>query len=363
MTQEPWDDDRIAAAYRQLATRPTPAELADLRVTKRAVRRRARPAIALPALAAAAAVVVVGSLAGVALLHPRTEAGPSGLPVPTVLAPTPLVASPSATSSAAGEPSGLVPIGVTELVALQQGAFDDREIAVHGFLSPFLPLPCPSSPLPLSPLELGCPAEFRWLMAGPQLLTDERGFHDPTGAAVQPRLREASGDTFARGATALPREVIALGHLDDPRWTACPADQQDACRRAFVVDRIVDPAGYAGMGFPEPWSTGEAALQATDVFGHLSELEHTLLVVLSAGAVDGRELATIEPAAAGVEELVAPGTVWRVRILDPAVSGRASTFFVREAWVGQEPKVAWELTPDGPVRREAPGWFVSPSPS
>ena len=258
---------------------------------------------------------------------------------------------------------GLPVRSVADLVALQGGSFDDREIAVRGWLSPFVAVPCPS--FAISPLEIGCPEEFQWLMAAPEELSvrnpDGSGsFNFPSGPGVNPKLDMASDDPSAVRQEAV--EVIAVGHLDDPRASRCPVELRQRCRQRFVVDRIALPTDPPVAGLPQPWATAEDShATLSSVVEHLARIEQRA-TVLSAGSIDGRMMRFYEPTLAAVPDLAEAGPVWLVRIMDPGGSGRSRLFAIREPWLAKEPKIAYELTREGPVRREAPGGPATSSP-
>ena len=56
---------------------------------------------------------------------------------------------------------------VADAIAVRDAGIDDREIAIRGWYTPFYPLrACGrfTDKNPLSPLQMGCPERFLWLM-------------------------------------------------------------------------------------------------------------------------------------------------------------------------------------------------------
>lgn len=215
---------------------------------------------------------------------------------------------------------GLPVISVSDAIAIRDAGVDGQEIAVHGWFSPIGPMSCPYT-LATSPVQPVCPDQYVVLMAEPESLVtrEANGFsgREPTGTAIQIDLDDLDGG-WQPGlpdlGPAQPAEIAVVGHFDDRRSSACPADQLAACRDRFVVDRLdwvngetkptslVDLAPGAGRPFDE----AQAVL----------EVVRPQVTVLSAVHVAGTDLSRIEPTIAGRRGgLVQEKAMWIVRVL------------------------------------------------
>ncbi len=357
-TPPPWDEERIGAAYRALTEVPVPDDLRSITaVTSSTVARRsARPWL----MAAAAAVVLLVGAVGVATIAipggPGPAASASGVPT-----------TPSPSGSSASVPPRLPIIDVAALVALQRGGtFDDRELAVHGYLSPFVALPCPY-PGELPVLVLRCPQGFQFLMQDPEVLqtitSDGSTFHGPAGPSVNPRLLETLGDIPTGVNRTTPAEVIALGHLDDARAGDCGPEQLDECRQAFVIDRLLPAGSPIDLRVPAqvaaPPSATHTAAEVVDATAAATGMPADVLVI--AGFESAEELVRIQPAVTQTSGLEGP--VWLVRLLGADGIGR--TFAVADARIGDPSMATFELGRGSPMIG-VPGTPVetgSPEPS
>ena len=335
-----WDDERIAAAYRDLVAGAVP-EPVRAGVRSASVDERPRGPRWIPLAAAAAVVVLVAGVAGTALWTSR----PNG---------------PGETASPGAAALGIDMVSVDELI--RRGAardLDGREVAVRAFLSVTPPIPCPAPRPDAPPLELRCPETFTWLMAQPEITFDRAAMSGgrPEGPALSFYAREASGRPMHRDQE--PVEVIAIGHYDDLRAALCPAESRETCRRTFVVDRFHPPTEQLALGLPEPWSIPQNAVGTAElVYDHITRIDGTPLVFLAAGAEAGSVMVREEPALASFSALSGDGVVWIAKLLDP--SGFVRTFAVLDGRIAADPLVAYEITAEGLVGRAL---SVGPSPT
>jgi hypothetical protein len=331
-----WDDERLIAAFAARASRArTPDDLVG--VTRATLRARPAPAVPWRVLLAPAAVLVlaIGAIAGgMAVIESQRD--PSGL----------VTASPPV-SWAGREAVGLPVISVQDAIAIRDAGVDDREIAVHGWFSPIAPLECPVTPA-TSPVQPVCPDQYVVLMAEPEsvVTVEENGFSGgrPTGPSIQVDLDDldvAWEPGLPDIGPAPPVEIAVVGHFDDRRSAACPAEVESACRDRLVVDRV-------------DWVNGEA--QPTSLLdldeGHgrsydeaqaVIDLVRPGVTILSAVHVDGNVgLRRIEPAlAARGSSLIQADAVWLVRVL---AAGQFATYLYVDATAD-----LYQLTADRPM--------------
>jgi hypothetical protein len=327
----PWDDERLTAAFAARAARAgTPDDLPS--VTGTALRTRPTSAPAWRRLLAPAAVVIlaVGAVSGVAWLDGRR-----GSNSPTEPSADPS-SSPSPSDSWAGRQAvGLPIISVSDAIAIRDAGIDDREIAVHGWFWPVAPIPC-TLPPPTS-LQPVCLDQYVVLMAEPESLGTggSNGYSGdrPTGPSFQIDLDDLDNAWQPALPASQPVEIAVVGHFDDRGSTSCSAEQQDACRDRFVVDRvdwvngetlptsIVDYLQGTGMPFDE-------AQAIIDV------VRPGVTVLSAAHAIGGFDPRRID------HSNDAPAR-WVVRVLD---QGALTTYMVVDST-----RSIYELTADGPV--------------
>lgn len=251
-TPDPWDDDRLAAAF---TARNAGIELPPALVTETANAVRQRPTRRdapwwrpLP-IAAAAAVVV--SVVGLSLaMSWRTGSSPA----PT--GPSASVPSAAPTDAETERVLGLPVIDVPAALAVRDAGEDDRELAVRGWYSPIFPIDtvCPAMYVrkdsPVQPDN--CPIWWAVLMTEP--VTEPESLSARRDAFGRPLVGDAlemdldaldrSGLPVVRSAgPAEPTEIVVVGHFDDRRSRLCPPNVEQACRDRFVVDRIDQVAG------------------------------------------------------------------------------------------------------------------------
>lgn len=259
---------------------------------------------------------------------------------------------------------GIAVISVPELIARRAAGPSPEEVAVRGWIARSNVIyDCAIHLDPRHPLIPFC---------DPPTFLMERS-EQPDGASTQgPSVTVIIGPDVNSEVPidwSDPREVVAIGHFDDHRWPTCPASTQLACRREFVVDRIV-AAGTSGEELPDPWRfPGEAAPVPTAAPGEVIRRLEALVgevTVLSLGFVDGDVLREIEPLVAvrgEVDALVQPQPRWVVRVLvaagpDPAV---ARTFVMPDPSIGKAPITIWEIDESAVTPlRERPGATASP---
>jgi hypothetical protein len=308
---------------------------------------------------AAVVILAIGAVSGGIAL--RGSSGVVELPEGPTPEPS---AFPSSSESWAGrDTKGLPTISVRDAIAIRDAGVDDREIAVHGWFSSIAPMPCPYTPA-TSPVQPVCPDEYVVLMAQPESLVTRtaNGYSDrvPVGPSIQidlddldtawqPGLPEVGGGQ--------PIEIAVVGHFDDRRSAACPADMVAACRDRFVVDRVDSVNGNA---LPTSKVEGvEGVGMPFDDVARIIDAVRPGISVLSAVHVDGEDgLRRMEPALAERgSSLIQEATVWVVRGLD---DGELETYVLLDS-TGS----IYELTADGPVlvALTTPGEPASPSPS
>ena len=261
------------------------------------------------------------------------------------------------------ETMGLPVISVSDAIAIRDSGIDDREIALHGWFSPIGPMSCPYTPA-TSPVQLVCPDQYVVLMAGPESLVtrEANGFsgREPAGPSIQIDLDDLDvgwQPGLPDLGPAQPIEISVVGHFDDRRSSACPAEQLTGCRDRFVVDRVdwvngaTQPTSRFDLvrGVGGPFDDAQAIIDAVRPGG----------AVLSAVHADGESgLRRIEPALADQGSgLIQEQAVWVVRVLDRGV---LATYAVVDSTGSM-----YELTAEGPVpvALTTPGERVSPSPS
>jgi hypothetical protein len=333
---EQWDDERLAAAFAARAIRAaTPIGLAG--ATTAAMRTRRASAVAWRRFLAAAAVVIlaVGAVSGgIAVLGAlRGSTAPDQFVEDPSAGPTP---SPSPSDGWAGrEAVGLPVISVSDALAIRDAGIDDREIAVHGWFPPIPMVRCPPQDRAKSPIQGMCEDAFTWLTEDRETLTTSNAAGMSTSGPVGPAINLDLDDLDSAWMPARPRvgpwfgvEIAVVGHFDDRRSTFCPAEEQDACRDRFVVDRVdwvngeTQPTSFVGYTV-----IGRTFQEAEAVIG----VVRPGVTILSVVHVDGDvELPRIEPTFAdrpSVEPTFADRpsdtvkevglwTLWIVRVLD-----------------------------------------------
>jgi hypothetical protein len=359
--REPWDDERLTAAFGARAAQAvTPVDLA--RATSAALRTQPRSAGTWRTLLAPAAVVIlaIGAVSGMALIGGQRGSN----------APSEPNADPSSSPSSSGPPDAseaarLPVISVVDAIAVRDAGADDREIAVRAWYAPYLPnRACgrASNEEPVWPLLVACPEDRLWLMQDPEpvmTVTDSGlSWRGPTGPAISAAFGEVDRSwAFPIEDTTRLVELVVVGHFDDRRSAACPADVGQACRDRFVVDRIdsvdgetlptsqIDLVEGIGMPFEEVERIIDAVKPGVSV--------------LSAVHVDGDHgLRRMEPALAERGgSLIGEPMLWVVGVLD---AGTLETYVIVDSSGS-----IYELTADGPVlvALSTPGEPVWPSPS
>ncbi len=266
-TGRPWNDERLAAAYRTLASRPAPADLADATLVissgraepgGRGIRGFIRPMSRWPRAALAGTafglILVAVLVAGLAL---RSTPAPlpaiggfpkmvGGLTVQTV--------SQALAAEASGKPPG------------------DGLIAVDGWINP-MPLPACPAQTPGPALEESCTARQLVLTETRQELVVFASVVGGTSMTASPPTapylyaRELAGSNVdallpdtadtTQPANFVPLQAVIVGHFHDARAAECSADQRPACESAFVVDQLVWLDGRS-LG-PSVWIGGDSA--------------------------------------------------------------------------------------------------------
>jgi hypothetical protein len=338
MTDDPWDDERLDAAYvSRGAAHATPADLTDS--TLDAIRSGARPATVnrWPRILAAAAVVVI-VIGGVAIVGLGSHGPNPGAATPSGGSAEATTGSLTPSGSLAGsdptEVDGLTVISVSDASAVRDSGVDGRELAVRGWYVT-LGLACPSE-APSSPLLPTCADMLGWLMQSEDDLKTA-GALQPTGPAIHADLIDVAGFSAPS-----PADVVMVGHFDDRRAGECPADVVDVCRDQFVVDRIwwVDGTELEPSDLNE---LGDARMSTThDVTGLVAQLAPGSSI-LSSQTVSGERLAKIEPGFRTRDEygLTGDAGVWIVRTV---ANGEPATYLVVDG-----ASETYRITADGGV--------------
>ncbi len=242
MTRNPgdtqWTDERLDAAYRELASRAVAPDLAGAVVAAidaqgaregRAARRPwtfawRGPARVLSGLAAAVAVVC---LVGAALFL-RGSAGPGASPLP------------GGSKSPGHSVESLAVMTVAEATAaIGKGNLMSTDLlAVQGWLRGKLADIAPCTPRPDSP----SPFEFT-CASGLMTLTDTEGTGGLSLAARD--LPGFAVPDWMKTAPESPVHVVLVGHVNDARASLCSAAAKAICEKQFVVDQVVIGDGSA----------------------------------------------------------------------------------------------------------------------
>lgn len=200
---------------------------------------------------------------------------------------------------------GLRVISVSEF--LERRLDTDPEpnvLAVRGWYTPPLPLPCPSPQTPQALLEPSCGDDTTWLAEGrePEVAWGAGGWSadPPVGPAIHPKvIGPTTVASWMPDSTweGHPFRVVLLGHIGDERAEVCPPETLALCRRTFVVDRfawvadvelpvgLVDITVDAGLG-ARPTATDVEAMVAAVLPG---------ATMLSRAILPADTIRTIEP--------------------------------------------------------------------
>jgi hypothetical protein len=338
-----WPDDRLADAFSARAdAHRTPSDLSAATIDR--IRRVPRIApirdrfVRLGGLVAAAAVVAVVAVALVA----RPTTGPIGSAGPTG-APTTF---------------GLPELSVDDAIAIRDSGVDDREIAVHGFLATFGPMPCPPPTTDLTtlnnPTRLWCESAQTWVMEQPEVLVNRTSTsvsgRPPSGPALKPGL--ALVDTSGLGLLGesdFPSAVVFIGHFDDRRADFCPVDVRAACADTFIVDRV--DRGTLATVTVKDLAQPDQPVQADSEIDALIQRVDPSLRILSRRVVAIDRLASTEPvyqSTPGGTPSYVSSAAWVVTALPPVdASGRAvaRTFVIFDGT-----DIISEITRNGPVQ-------------
>jgi hypothetical protein len=206
------------------------------------------------------------------------------------------------------------PMTVGDAIARRDLRLDDTELAVEGYASaPAGPIPCPLIRPDLPALDQ-CPNTFMWLSERASEPNADGTISPPAGPAFNMLLQPETILQVRPGST--PIDVVALGHFDDHRSNACPADQVEHCQKNFIVDAIFEPAdpGFApAIVKVDETTTARATVAEAIASAGLAADDPR---VLAAFAIPTRSLAAFEPAAAGTPALDGVDVVWIVRWVD-----------------------------------------------
>jgi hypothetical protein len=344
-----WSDDRLAAAFRARAdARLTPSDLSAATVDR--IRRVPRISpirdrfVRLGGVVAAAAVVAIAAVALVA----RPTTGPIGTAGPTTF--------------------GLPVLSVSGALLVRDGGVDDREVAVHGFLSGRMLMSCPFIPHSPNPTELRCADSFTWLMSAPESVVKRTSnsvtMHGPAGPALKPGLALVD-TTGAISDSDVATPVLFIGHFDDRRAEFCAVDVRHTCADTFIVDRI-DRGTLATVTFRD-LARLDQPVQADSETDALIQRVDPSLRILSRRVVAIERLSSTEPvysATPGGTPSYLSSAAWVVTALPPVdASGRAvaRTFVIFDGT-----NIISEITRSGPAEvslGQAPSQSPDTAPS
>jgi hypothetical protein len=338
-----WPDDRLAAAFRARAdAHPLPTGLSVTTMDR--VRRVPRVAptrdrfVRLGGIVGAAVVVTIVAVA----LVSRPTAGPIGSAGPTTF--------------------GLPVLSVDDAVAIRDSGVDDREIAIHGFLSGRVTMSCPFIPHPPNPTELRCAEAFTWVMSAPESIVFRNGdsvtVHGPTGPALNPGLALVD-TTGVMSDSDVATPVAFIGHFDDRRADLCAVDIRPTCADTFIVDRI-DRGTMQTVTFNDQAAAGQTD---SEIDALINRVDSNLRII-SRRVVAIENLGLTEP----VYQATPSGTpsyvssaAWVVTALPPVDAGDraiARTFVIFDGT-----DIISEISRNGPVRVTLSDAPSSPGPT
>lgn len=266
MTAEPWDDERLAAAFADRYDRPAPRELTIATIERvRVTRRRPRwwPNVDRPTALGLASVVAVIAILAV-LVMPRAGAGPGASATPSGV-PSP-VASPAQNTPYQSFPPSPAVAGFAALAAglqvhavidaaalLADPLLADTELAFAGWYSASdIALPCPFESAPASPIEIRCSDVHAWLSATNRPILSATGsFDQPANPAGLIALRfvppvdppAGQGGPPPDAMITTPKPIVIVGHFNDERSVRCPPDVRSTCEQTLVVDGVASASG------------------------------------------------------------------------------------------------------------------------
>lgn len=290
-TLEPWDDDRLAAAFGARYDRTPPHELVVATLVRLGETRR-RPGwwpwadqAVRGRLVVATAVAVAVVLVGVAIL-PRTSTGPAA----TATSSNPTLARSDPTPYESVEPSPAVAgfaamVGDLPVRSVADGPslladpdLGDTELAFAGWYSAsdigrFARC---AYVIHTSPLERGCGALQAELAASPEPIFAPDGTELPARSRASLDLRflrpvdepKSAADPLASRVTT-PQPIILVGHFHDERAARCTDLRRATCERTFVVDGIANIYGNLAAPYeasrPPTEATRLTAAQAANI--------------------------------------------------------------------------------------------------
>jgi hypothetical protein len=130
---------------------------------------------------------------------------------------------------------------VSQAIDHRDHHLDGTEILVRGYgWGPPGAIAC--TPLLVAPPALDqCPDGFSWI-GERKPVGSAPEFLQPVGPAFNLLIREWTYVGANLGKR--PREILALGHFDDPQAANCAPEFVERCRRNFLVDALLDPARW-----------------------------------------------------------------------------------------------------------------------
>jgi hypothetical protein len=209
---------------------------------------------------------------------------------------------------------------------LQRGSLDGRAVAVAGYFFQ-VAMSCPAPMRYYGSLERWCGfTTFTDDVASARLCVygDNSTFcRPPSGTDLEPVFVAETGGALAFASAREPVPLVLIGHAGDARQWQCPAEQQRACGRAFVVDRVAWAAGNdVPLSAPKPWdqTTQKALVPRLTVDQAIAALDHSD-DVLAAAAFRAGDISSVDPR----WNLVGDDIVWIVRSINGGASSTEAT--------------------------------------
>jgi hypothetical protein len=289
-------DERIHRYLRSRADVTVPADLRWPSTTEDA-RWLTRSWFAVRPVGSVAAVIVAALIIGAVVLGGPPPAGPG-----------PIGPDANASASPTSPIGAEFPLTVSDMPVvsvnqaadlLQRGSLDGRAVAVAGYFFQ-VAMSCPAPMRYYGSLELWC--GFTTLSDDAASATlcvyedNSTSCRAPSGTYLKPIFEaETSGGPSASGREPVP--LVLIGHAGDARQWQCPAESQDACGRAFVVDRVAWAAGNdLPLSAPKPWdqTTQRQLLPHLTVDQAIATLSHSAQVV-AAAAFRAGDISSVDP--------------------------------------------------------------------
>lgn len=230
-------DERIRRYLRSRADVPVPGDLRWPPISQ-SERPKSAGSLFMRSVGLVAAVIVAAVIIRTIAGSVSTTAGPRPTGAADASAsPSSMIGGPFP-SSVAGMPVVSV-ARATEL--LQGGDLDGRAVAVAGYFFQVV-MSCPSPQRYYGSLEEWCGFVALTDSAASATLCSYEGdtvaCHAPSGTHLAPVFMPETSGALPSASIRTPVPMVVIGHAYDAREWLCGADSQEACARAFVVDRV-----------------------------------------------------------------------------------------------------------------------------